>query len=352
MSTAADTGTNVTSVNWSMSAATRVLTVDAPEDQWLAERRKGIGGSDSINLLNLDDSPYYSPYKLWMDKTGRAKPQPQNNAMKMGKLLEPVIGELFREETGLRTRRAGLMRSKTETWMQVTLDGLCEDGGILEKKTTTKWTDDAAKWLAGEVPDAAEVQSQWGLAVTGRSHCWAMVLIDGRDYRLHRIERNQDLIDFITQLGRDFWTNNVLADVPPPIDDAPATAEAVRHRFAESFPDAVLLADAAGKALVDAYRVAKAEAAAAEDRAEFLATQLTDLLGRHEILKYDGKPIISRKQNGNFVESSFVRDEPELAAEFMRYSLAVDLDKIKTERPDLYRRFRSRALRLPKLKTN
>ncbi|MGH3627235.1 MAG: YqaJ viral recombinase family protein, partial [Sciscionella sp.] len=40
-----------------------VLGADAPREQWLAERRKGIGGSDIATLLGIN--PYQSEYELW-----------------------------------------------------------------------------------------------------------------------------------------------------------------------------------------------------------------------------------------------------------------------------------------------
>ena len=40
-------------------------------DQFLAGRKKGIGGSDVAAILGF--SPYKSPYQLWLDKTGRSE---------------------------------------------------------------------------------------------------------------------------------------------------------------------------------------------------------------------------------------------------------------------------------------
>ncbi len=38
-------------------------------DEWLIERRKGIGGSDASIILGLNK--WKTPFELWLDKTGQ-----------------------------------------------------------------------------------------------------------------------------------------------------------------------------------------------------------------------------------------------------------------------------------------
>ena len=43
------------------------MNAQVNRDQFLAGRKKGIGGSDVAAILGF--SPYKSPYQLWLDKT-------------------------------------------------------------------------------------------------------------------------------------------------------------------------------------------------------------------------------------------------------------------------------------------
>ena len=66
-------------------------TTAITHEQWLAARRKGVGGSDSAAVCGL--SRYSSPLEVWLQKTGRKPATPDNEAMQWGRLLEPIVRE-------------------------------------------------------------------------------------------------------------------------------------------------------------------------------------------------------------------------------------------------------------------
>lgn len=197
-----------------------ILPAAAPRDQWLAERRKGIGGSDASTVAGVNK--WSSLYELWLDKTGRGQEKTVTDAMRWGTLLEPILRQAFTEDTGLPVRRAGLMRSREFPWMQVTVDGLIPDGSILETKSVG-WRG-SGDWADGQVADHAAIQVQHGLAVTGRSHAWVACLPDDRGFLIRRVERDQGLIDLLVELEGAFWADFVLADRAPMVGahDLPA----------------------------------------------------------------------------------------------------------------------------------
>ena len=59
-----------------------------------------------------------------------------------------------------------------------------------------------------------------GLAVVA----WVPVLIAARDFRVYRVERDDELIDMLTEEECKFWLHHVRADIAPP----PQPAEASR----------------------------------------------------------------------------------------------------------------------------
>lgn len=204
----------ITRSPWSHPDATRVLPADADRATWLAERRKGIGGSDASTIAGVG---YGSLFELWLDKTGRVPEQPETPAMRFGRLAEPLLREAFTAETGLDVRRVGLLRSKARPWQQASLDGLTSDGGILEMKTAG-WRL-GRDWADGQTADHAEVQLQHGMAVSGRGHGYAIALIE-REFHVRRVERDDALIATLTEMERAFWQECVLADVEPALTAA------------------------------------------------------------------------------------------------------------------------------------
>ena len=64
----------------------RLSTRTMSRADWLAQRRKSIGGSDAAGIVGL--SQYATPYTVWADKIGRFADQEDNEAMRQGRDLE------------------------------------------------------------------------------------------------------------------------------------------------------------------------------------------------------------------------------------------------------------------------
>ena len=80
-----------------MGKITKISTANMSREDWLVHRRQAIGGSDAATILGLN--PYASPYTLWADKTSRLPVQPDNEAMRQGRDLEPYVVRRFEEAT-------------------------------------------------------------------------------------------------------------------------------------------------------------------------------------------------------------------------------------------------------------
>ncbi len=329
---------------WSCPGSTLVLPASAPRQKWLDARRSGIGGSDASTVAGVNR--WGSKYELWLDKTGRAPEKPVTMAMRMGNVLEPVVSDLFVEETRIATRRAGLMVSRTRPFQMVSVDRLTDDGGLLECKTTN-WRL-ADEWDDDQVADHAEVQTQHALAVTGRSHAWVAVLIDGHDFRFQRVERDEQLIGVLTGMEERFWVDHVLADVAPPMEarslDIVKDLNAVvaRETAQATDPDRV-------RALLAARADAKARAKGADDEAAVAEAELIAMTGDAEALLDGDRTLLTRKANGTFAAARFAAAQPDVAAQYMTKP-SLDLDRVKNEIPEIYAQYRARVLRPTKEK--
>lgn len=333
------TAEHVSQVSWSCPDATLILTADAPREQWLSERRNGIGGSDASTIAGVN--AYSSRYELWLDKTGQLPDRPPTSKMRMGTKMEPVIAECFEEDMGIQIRRAGLMASKARPWQRVNVDRLTADGGILEcKKTNWKLRDE---WEDDQVADHAEIQVQHGLAVTGRAFAWVAVMIDGDAPEFRRVERDEELIATLTAMEEQFWTEHVLANVPPPID-SPAALDAVKARYPLS-ESKVIAGDGAAREAVMDWQLKKARAKAAEAEVKVAEAVVRDVIGDGEGLAVYGDVLATLKQNGAFNPTVFTERYPDLAESLTTVKTVLDIDAIKKSHPKLYTECRARVLR-------
>lgn len=206
-------------------------------EEWLAERRKSIGGSDAAAIVGLNH--YVTPYALWADKTGRLPDQPDNEAMRQGRDLEQYVADRFTETTGKRVRRhTAMFYNPDYPFAHANIDrAVIGERAGLECKTTSVMN--LKKFRNGEYPENYYVQCVHYMAVTGWDRWYLAVLILNQGFHWFVIERDQAEIDALMQAERDFWNTYVVPDTPPPVDGLPPTSEALASAYAQPNDDTV-----------------------------------------------------------------------------------------------------------------
>ena len=219
-------------------------TTELTREQWLDIRQLGIGSSDAAVAVGL--SPYKSQLTLWLEKTARKAPEDISlkEAVLWGVELEPVLAQVYTKRTGYKVRRVNAVLQHPEhTFMLANLDrevvGHPDGPGILEIKTASYHS--APQWEEG-VPVAYQCQVLHQLAVTG--HAWAevAVLIGGQDFRIYRIERDEEKIGDLIRREAHFW-QQVRQDWQPEPDGSSDAAAALGWLFPRDDGQTVDLSD-------------------------------------------------------------------------------------------------------------
>ena len=148
-------------------------------DDFLKSRATGIGGSDAAAILGL--SRWKSPFQVYQEKRGEAAQTPDNASMRWGRYLEPVVRQAYADDTGRAVRLPdGLVRHQQHTFMIANLDGVTDDGRVVEIKTARTsqgWGEPGSD----QVPQEYLLQAQHHMAVTGLVVADVAVLIGGSD---------------------------------------------------------------------------------------------------------------------------------------------------------------------------
>lgn len=306
---------------WTMPDGQLVLGADAPREQWLAERRKGIGGSDIATLLGIN--PYQSEYELWLDKTGRPTDDQRTGAMQRGIWLEPRLAEIFSERTGLAVRRCGLVKHRADGRLRATPDRLAEDGGCVEIKSMGTYAKVRTEWRHGGIAKAAYAQAQYQLLVTGRPHAWLVAYeIDQEPIVRGPVERDDLLIPRMRTLVESWWAEHVTADVAPPVDLATITDEEIALRWPTAAPGSTKQAEwpAYVRALLEERAVLKTSEKEAKDRAKEIDQALRVMAGDAEALLVGDRPVVTfmDQLNNPAVDPSLETDHPDVWAGYIR----------------------------------
>ena len=330
-----------------------VAPSDIPEDEWLALRKTGIGGSDLGAVLGMNK--YTSARELYLEKRGELPDLPRSEflrrAAKWGHLHEPLIAAEFSRQHGVKTQRIGLIRHVDDAYRLANLDRKvlgCPDGPCgLEIKNRSAYK--ASEWgesgdLDG-VPDIEALQTHHYLAVTGYRHFHVGVLINGNDDRYFRVERDEDLIADVVAMEQAFWKRIQDGD-PPPLDGSDAAAELLSSLWPADEGAELVLAPEEAEGLIARRAELKSETAALETSLTEVENQLKDLLGDAEIALSEGAQIYTWKRNGQMSAKRLREQYPDVAEKYACQVPGLDMAALKAEQPDVYRACRSRVLRI------
>lgn len=207
------------------------------EQDWLEQRKKGIGGSDAAAVIGK--SPWKSNIQLWEEKIGRLKGDDligNLECVKYGKAAEEHLRALFAidfPQYEVMHEPFKIYQLKQYPFLQASLDGLLtekETGrrGILEIKTTEILRSiQNESWNNGIIPDNYYYQVLHYMNVMDAEFAvlkaqLKYVYSDGdiktvcRHYTLEREQCEND-IKHLQQKEIQFWNDYVLTDTQPPL---------------------------------------------------------------------------------------------------------------------------------------
>lgn len=186
------------------------------EQEWLEQRRSSIGGSDAAALLGK--SKYSSPYDVYLSKIGEDEPFDGNKHTRYGHLMEPVISDVFEQESGCKVRNCHRMIIDGEhnhihanIDRQIVASGPEESTGILECKATQPRVEN--EWIHNIDP-AWYIQLQHYIMLFGYDYGYITWESD-REFKFMRFEADPELHEFLKAEYKKFWEDHVLAGVPP-----------------------------------------------------------------------------------------------------------------------------------------
>jgi putative phage-type endonuclease len=281
--------------------------------EWLDARRKGIGGSDAGAILGVNK--YKTPLDVYLDKTGQAPDIEDNDAMYWGRALEDIVAYEYAKRTGKKVRRNNAILVHPEhKFMLANLDReIVGEPGILEIKTAAR-ADDWGEPGSDEVPESYLAQVMHYMAVTGAQFADIAVLIAGRKFQTYTIQRDDQLIEHMIDVERDFWENNVYRLVPP---DAKTMAD-LNNRWRVDSGAALVASVELHQKIKFLQALRDKEKQIQEERKELEFMIKEEMAEMSEILDDQGNRLVTWKarQSKRFDTKKFREDHADLADQY------------------------------------
>lgn len=196
-------------------------------EAFLARRRQGIGGSDVGAICGVD--PFRGPLDVYNEKIGVWE-EPDNPNMDAGRRLEPIVKDLYVEDTGRELKRARPRTHKKHKWLRGNPDGIvagldpdwmpgmpgdpAELPSTLECKVMKSWA--FARLMEKGVSVSHQLQgNHYGMLNHLPSTTFAF--LDRVDWRFAtvRVDCDRKLQDQMVDVCGKFWFNHVKKKIPP-----------------------------------------------------------------------------------------------------------------------------------------
>jgi putative phage-type endonuclease len=289
--------------------------VDLTEEDWLAKRREGIGGSEAPAIAGAVD--WASQMSVYLDKLGLTEPKEVNERMWWGSQHESNVIEAYEMLTGYTVLGRQEFYAHGEfPWMLATIDGYMDEAedipfdhelteNIFEGKTTGAWN---GKNWKGDIPLHVYTQVQHDMAVTGAKVADVATLVGGNHLIvctdkpiledngypsgydvLPAIHRDDVYISQLIALEEDFYTNHLVPQVPPAIDGSKASEDALKILFPTDDGTELTTDDPDAEDAIRRYLDYKQAVSEFEAKKRKAANEIKALLGDHIAGTISGK---------------------------------------------------------------
>jgi putative phage-type endonuclease len=195
-----------------MATAAQV-DLNAPE-----VRRTGLGASDAAAACGMDR--YKSAYRLYLEKTRQVEPDYENDAMRLGKKLQPIILDEFAHRTGKKIEETEVRFNHPDLpWLWATIDGVVNEDEAVEAKSSRFWNrEEWGEERTDQVPQEILFQCAQQLFCGGFKVVHVPAFLGGA-LRLYTVERQNaaGLFERMVEWETGFW-NRVLCRKPPDPD--------------------------------------------------------------------------------------------------------------------------------------
>lgn len=303
-----------------MQAEVLTLTLDMSREEWLKARKKGIGGSDAAAIAGLNK--WKSPVGVYLDKVGQAPEEDTaGEAAYWGNVMEDIVAQEFSKRTGLKVRRRNaILQHPDHSFMLANVDRLivgAREG--LECKTASEYLKDL--WEGEEIPASYLLQCQHYMAVTGYEAWHIAVLIGGNKFIYKKVERDEELIQYLIDIEKNFWEEHVLKENPPMFDGSDASVDLLKALYPEAIPNTEILLPADTNTYLEALDQVNEDLQQLENQKKEYENKIKALMGENE-KGIAGERLITWKSitSNRFDSKRFSAEYPDLYNKFTKQS--------------------------------
>ncbi len=206
---------------------------DNARNAWLAERKNVLTATDIAAILTGKG------LAVWLDKKDMNPPLEENEYMKRGLQLQPVILDIYEEETGQSLTRYEnvLTVSKVVPTVGASLDAQWTGGDM--RPVDAKNVDRYQRQFWGEqgtddIPRHILIQIVVQMHVTDAECGDVAALFGGNTFGRYTVKRDHELEEIVLEQAGEWWERHIVRGEQPDLDGSEQTSKWLSKRFAQS----------------------------------------------------------------------------------------------------------------------
>ena len=274
-----------------------------------------------INTLDLSPQGSYidranmSEKKINGYKKGNSNEE-VDYRMELGNKLEDFVASEFSLKTGLKVRNInGILKNDKYPFAIANIDrAVVGEKAFLECKVTNSYSKKV--WQMG-VPIHCQIQVNHYMAVTGATHCYVAALIGNEELVIHKIDRDEEIIDEIMNLEAMFWDKCILGGEIPAPDGSIDYSTVLQGFYKDSKDEGLILFEQ--EKLLDRYdeitEIYKEIDVERKKIEQYIQLQMKE----YEVGFIGDRKITWKKQSRNTIDTKRLKkDHPELVANYLK----------------------------------
>lgn len=212
----------------------------------IAARKNGLGSTDltevALSAKGLVPWAGASPMRVFCRKRGLLPENEPTAEQEWGHWQEELLLRWYEQEIGAKILPGGHIPHPTESWLWATIDAKAiGEPRIVECKNVGRWmTKGWDETLEDGVPHHVRAQGVIACACARAREVDVVASIAGMPAKVWRIPYDAELADMMIDIGRTFWTEHVLADVAPELDDTSATRAYLDAKYPKELDPVIL----------------------------------------------------------------------------------------------------------------
>jgi len=236
--------------------------------------------------------------------------------MELGQRLENFVAREFARLTGKKVRNVnGILKNNKYPFAIANIDkAVVGEKAFLECQVTNSYS--KKEWRE-QPPIHCQIQCHHYMAVTGANHCYIAALIGNEELIIHKIDRDEEIIETLMKKEENFWNEYILGEKIPEPDGSEDYSKFLKEKYKDSKDESLIIFMEEDK--LNRYYEVSLLIKHLEIEKKSIEQHIQDEMKEYEIAYIGDKKVTWKSQSRSSIDTKILKKEHlELVNKYMK----------------------------------